>query len=220
LLSRAKCSAPRARPATTTTEQFPGAPNAGLHGVHLVDAGASELVDLLDQRGLFSEKVFQRMEAEVDRFVRAHPSRVDFALWWSLVIWPQSDESESAYLARRAGYTEAALWRAMGQFRSARVAAQRAIDDGYGDAGKLQRLTPIHKHIHRLAERDGWICSYCPTELVCSCDLDLGLSPAVSDHVFPRSRGGSNADSNRALACIRCNGSKGDKTVSEWGGPR
>ena len=36
------------------------------------------------------------------------------------------------------------------------------------------------------------------------------------DHVVPLSRGGSNGPENLALACARCNTSKGDKLLSEW----
>lgn len=83
--------------------------------------------------------------------------------------------------------------------------------------GPTRQITSHHRHLHRLGERDGWFCSYCDVPLGCPCRL--GLEPAVSDHVFPKSRGGSDADENRALACRTCNLSKTDMTPEEWGGP-
>lgn len=113
-----------------------------------------------------------------------------------------------------------------------------ALDDGEGGAvmdtikeslwarfGKPQRLrnrskgvSAHHKHLHRLGERDGWFCAYCGVPVGCQCADDV--QAAVSDHVFPRSRGGSDDDSNRVLACVPCNSSKSDRTPGEWGGPR
>jgi hypothetical protein len=55
-------------------------------------------------------------------------------------------------------------------------------------------------------ERDDYTCQYCGTRggrLEC-------------DHVYPVSRGGSNDLGNLATACLPCNRSKRDKTVSEW----
>lgn len=36
------------------------------------------------------------------------------------------------------------------------------------------------------------------------------------DHIIPKARGGSNEDSNFALACFKCNTAKGDLTPEEW----
>lgn len=51
-------------------------------------------------------------------------------------------------------------------------------------------------------------CEYCGAE----------DGPFHIDHIFPVSRGGTNAVSNLALACAACNLSKGAKTVEEWRG--
>lgn len=47
------------------------------------------------------------------------------------------------------------------------------------------------------------------------CGVQLGNKYHV-DHIIPLSRGGSNDFDNLALACPRCNMSKGDKLISEW----
>ena len=43
--------------------------------------------------------------------------------------------------------------------------------------------------------------------------------PFELDHLWPRSRGGSNRVSNLALSCHDCNQAKGDKTAAEFGYP-
>lgn len=76
-------------------------------------------------------------------------------------------------------------------------------------------FTSAHRLLHRLGLRDGWRCAYCGREVGCPCRP--GLLAAVADHVFPASRGGEDADSNRCLACRPCNEQKADRTPSEWG---
>jgi len=36
------------------------------------------------------------------------------------------------------------------------------------------------------------------------------------DHIFPKSRGGKNDKSNKAVVCAPCNHSKRNKTPEEW----
>lgn len=50
-------------------------------------------------------------------------------------------------------------------------------------------------------ERDGWTCHYCRAEAT------------TVDHVIPRSKGGTNEQSNLVAACVRCNASKGNRTA-------
>jgi len=55
-------------------------------------------------------------------------------------------------------------------------------------------------------KRDNYTCTYCGERgkrLEC-------------DHIFPLSRGGSDALDNLTTACRPCNRSKRDKTVDEW----
>jgi 5-methylcytosine-specific restriction endonuclease McrA len=56
----------------------------------------------------------------------------------------------------------------------------------------------------RIYDRDGWRCVACGT----SENLTL-------DHVVPRSRGGSDADSNLQTMCRSCNQDKADKMPEE-----
>lgn len=79
-----------------------------------------------------------------------------------------------------------------------------------------RRPSSSHRLLHRLIERDGATCKYCGDPLSCPCDLSV--PGGVGDHVMPKSRGGSDDDSNRALACWPCNSDKADRTPSEWGG--
>lgn len=56
--------------------------------------------------------------------------------------------------------------------------------------------------------RDGQRCAYCGTI----------EAPFHFDHLYPVSRGGSNAASNIVLACAACNLAKSDRTLAEWAG--
>lgn len=48
-------------------------------------------------------------------------------------------------------------------------------------------------------------CAYCGT-----------LSEITADHVIPISRGGTHSIGNLVAACLKCNSSKGSKTITEW----
>lgn len=83
--------------------------------------------------------------------------------------------------------------------------------------------TFIAKQLARIAIRDEpdgvWRCRYCRRE-VRRTDVDSHWSGGdlpwpERDHVIPLNRGGTNAFENLALACARCNQSKGDLLLSE-----
>ena len=59
-------------------------------------------------------------------------------------------------------------------------------------------------------DRDGMVCRYCGDE----------DGPFHLDHVLPLARGGDDEATNLTVACARCNCSKGQKTLEEWGWPR
>lgn len=86
-----------------------------------------------------------------------------------------------------------------------------------------------YRQLHRVLDRDGRRCAYCLVPLVCWCDewafvrsgphschLVEGVELALREHVLPRSRGGSDDDSNIVPACNRCNCAKGTRTPDEW----
>lgn len=60
-----------------------------------------------------------------------------------------------------------------------------------------------------LYQRDEHTCQYC--------GVQPGRAQLTIDHVIPRSRGGRSTWTNCALACERCNGRKGDRTLDEAG---
>lgn len=60
----------------------------------------------------------------------------------------------------------------------------------------------------RLQIRDGSGCFYCKR--------DFPLIMLTLDHIIPRFRGGSNADSNCVLACTKCNGEKDNLLLKDW----
>lgn len=57
-----------------------------------------------------------------------------------------------------------------------------------------------------LLKKYGKRCAYCGAQDV----------PLTIDHIYPRSRGGSNRLSNLTVACIPCNQRKGNRNVSEF----
>jgi hypothetical protein len=60
-----------------------------------------------------------------------------------------------------------------------------------------------------LLEKWGRKCAYCGKENV----------PLEIEHMTPKTRGGSNRESNLAIACHDCNQKKGDMTAAEFGKP-
>jgi len=65
------------------------------------------------------------------------------------------------------------------------------------------RVVPVSRR--GVLRRDGHRCAYC-------------AGPATTvDHVLPRSRGGRDAWENLVACCVRCNGTKGDRTPEEVG---
>lgn len=75
-----------------------------------------------------------------------------------------------------------------------------------GRKAKLRLLRPI------VFARDNYTCVYCGAK------PDRWL--LEMDHVVPRSRGGSDDQSNLVTACQSCNGSKWAWLPSEWAGPK
>jgi hypothetical protein len=72
---------------------------------------------------------------------------------------------------------------------------------------RLPWLEPRWQKIRRsVFKRDGRACRYCGCR----------SGPFDINHIFPRSRGGSDALENLAVACFSCNRSKGAKTPEEW----
>lgn len=57
-----------------------------------------------------------------------------------------------------------------------------------------------------ILHRDGWRCSYCPTE--------LDVRTATLDHLRPSSRYGTHSPLNLVAACRTCNFSRRDKALT------
>jgi 5-methylcytosine-specific restriction endonuclease McrA len=76
------------------------------------------------------------------------------------------------------------------------------------DQSCCSRLPNAWERIRQwIFERDNHCCVYCgATE-----------GQFEVDHVFPRSRGGADTESNLVCSCRPCNQSKRNKTPKEWG---
>lgn len=75
----------------------------------------------------------------------------------------------------------------------------------------------------KIAERDGWRCVYCGSEVT----FDLwdhqmhqhrgeSSQRAIIDHVVPISQGGKRGLANEVLACFLCNSRKRDRLLCDW----
>ena len=77
----------------------------------------------------------------------------------------------------------------------------------------LTKSKPINFKIRKsIFVRDGSVCQFCSTTVVLfknQARLFSGKRHGHVDHIFPRSRGGQNTESNLQLLCIHCNESKG-----------
>lgn len=67
----------------------------------------------------------------------------------------------------------------------------------------MSRNVPVTRR--GILRRDMWRCAYCQK------------SANTVDHVQPKSRGGKDTWENLVACCLRCNNTKGDKTLSELG---
>lgn len=76
---------------------------------------------------------------------------------------------------------------------------ERPFVEAVADAAK-----PLLRQSRRAA-RPVRECAYCGS------DADI-----TTDHVMPRSRGGSDAPDNIVWACRSCNSAKGNRTPEEW----
>lgn len=59
-------------------------------------------------------------------------------------------------------------------------------------------------------ERDDYKCAYCGCQVFVNA-RECAPDKATLDHVHPRSRGGTNAQSNLVTACYDCNQRKADR---------
>jgi hypothetical protein len=87
----------------------------------------------------------------------------------------------------------------------------KATPDGFMELVHLpvsEHKRPIYRKYAILMKRDGDQCHFCQRRLL--------LKNCTVDHLIPRSRGGSSAMENMALACIQCNAAKGSMTESEF----
>jgi RHS repeat-associated protein len=75
------------------------------------------------------------------------------------------------------------------------------------------RFSPSTKRV--AAERAGGKCEYCAVKTVPGQKSERGVTPpkneAATDHIEPRSKGGTNSPDNAAHACRECNGKFSDK---------
>lgn len=83
-----------------------------------------------------------------------------------------------------------------------------------GGIGKGKRHAATERKRARLLERDGNKCWICGRDLTVNPHGNRGNRPTF-DHIIPRSRGGGNELENLRLACLKCNGKRGDTPAEE-----
>jgi len=79
--------------------------------------------------------------------------------------------------------------------------------------GSFEHLTPAD--FRELRAKSYGVLSEDGTPVVCCGYCGTTKGPIVLDHILPRSRGGTDALHNLALACVNCNERKGDRTPEE-----
>jgi 5-methylcytosine-specific restriction endonuclease McrA len=83
------------------------------------------------------------------------------------------------------------------------------------DGAVFIREEPLKRSVaYRIFKRDNETCQCCGEKVKFGGNTVSPFCKVRSghiDHIFPRSRGGRNADSNLRLLCISCNASKGAK---------
>ncbi len=79
---------------------------------------------------------------------------------------------------------------------------------------KLLGYATYDKVRRRLADDNGWLCSYCGGGVTIG--FTAGFRLATIDHKIPVSRGGTHKRYNLACACKSCNEAKGSMTVEEF----
>ena len=73
-----------------------------------------------------------------------------------------------------------------------------------------------------ICNKTNFRCAYCGKELAEDIKLKNGISAkrvteeAAIDHIFPKSKGGTNNIENLFLCCKHCNAQKGTKTIMEF----
>jgi 5-methylcytosine-specific restriction endonuclease McrA len=67
------------------------------------------------------------------------------------------------------------------------------------------------KRVEAIASRDGWICKLCGQPV--DPKINIGWWRGTSDHIIPRSLGGTRAFSNLQLAHAICNERRGNKPL-------
>lgn len=92
-------------------------------------------------------------------------------------------------------------------------------------------MTGSYPKRKRIFERDNYTCHYCkrPADWIrdgrspwgsfkklITLYFDGDWQSFVLDHKIPRSRGGSNDDSNLVTSCAKCNGRKYDKPYEQF----
>lgn len=104
------------------------------------------------------------------------------------------------------------------QNRAARI--ESAVKYHHERRARINEL-PVDKGISvsALRKRDGADCHFCSTQLDFKRRRKPGERPgnlATIEHLTPIARGGSHTWGNCALACWRCNATKGTKTEAEF----
>lgn len=93
------------------------------------------------------------------------------------------------------------------QYRKAKPEFRKAQSERRRSLKKQALGTHTAADIITLYEQSEDRCMYCGIRLFGEYHLD---------HIHPLSRGGTNWPENLAIACVRCNTSKNDRTLAEW----
>src|SRR5579859_8005251 len=94
-----------------------------------------------------------------------------------------------------------------------RMAAHFSKNNYSREEQRLHKLAQAYAHGPKVVTPPGWLESQLLVCNGCGEDISLGLT---IDHIYPRSRGGTEDAENFQLLCKSCNSSKNDRTMREW----
>jgi len=138
------------------------------------------------------------------------------SIWWALMDYASSNtprgsvqDFDAEVLDVFYGYEDGTVARVLGVMRvRGMIEADGKLEHSDRDQPRYgwERGGAWEMLRRAVFERDDYTCRYCGAT----------DQPLHCDHVFPRSRGGSNALENLTTACSRCNQSKGARLLHEW----
>lgn len=164
----------------------------------------------------------RNIEADRERSRKYYTENLDYLLAYKKLYYAQNRGRE---IMRTAEYYRNNSDAARARQRITGKAYYQRNREHYAERSRIRRAQQASVEydpsltIEALRDRDGDFCCYCGAHLSFEGDPQA-KERANLEHILPVSKGGAHTFSNTAIACRRCNQSKGDrKFIWEWVSP-